>query len=221
VLVVGVDGCRGGWLAAIWADDGVSWSWTRDVGSLLALPAEAIAIDMPIGLAERGRRACDVAARDLLGQRRSTVFDAPLRPVLSSPSYAAARVMLAEMGERSMSAQAFGLLRAVRDLDEALSPADEMRVVEAHPELAFLRMGGRPLAAKKTAAGRTERLELLAATWPEVAAIAAAAPRPAAPDDALDALSCAWVARRWTRGAAIVIGTGERDARGLPMRIVS
>lgn len=221
MLVVGVDGCRGGWLAAVCDADRVSWTWTRDVASLLALPADAMAIDMPIGLAEHGRRACDVAARQLLGARRATVFDAPLRAVLSCASYVEARTVLTELGERSMSAQAYGLVRAVRELDEALTPADGTRVVEAHPEVAFLRMAGRPLAAKKTALGRAERLEALATTWPDVAATAAAAGRPAAPDDALDALACAWVARRWVRGEATVIGDGERDTRGLPMRIVS
>ena len=221
MLVVGVDGCRGGWLAASCDDDCVSWSWTRDVAALLALPADAVAIDMPIGLPDRGRRQCDVAARELLGPRRATVFDAPLRAVLPLPSYAAARAHLADIGERSMSAQAYGIVRAVRALDEAVSPVDDGRVVEAHPELAFLRMAGRPLAPKKTSVGAAERLEALAATWPDIAAIAATAPRPAATDDALDALACAWVARRWMRGEAVVLGDGMRDARGLPMRIVS
>ena len=221
MLVVGVDGCRGGWLAAVCDDDCVSWSWTRDVAALLALAADTVAIDMPIGLPDRGQRACDVAARELLGPRRATVFDAPLRGVLPLPSYAAARACLAEMGERSMSAQAYGIVPAVRALDEAVSAADDARVVEAHPELAFLRMTGRTLAPKKTPGGAAERLEALAATWPEAAAIAAAAPRPAARDDALDALACAWVARRWVTGEAVVLGDGLRDARGLPMRIVS
>ena len=38
-------------------------------------------------------------------------------------------------------------------------------------------------------------------------------------DDALDALACAWTARRWARGEAEVLG-GEVDVLGTPMRIV-
>jgi predicted RNase H-like nuclease len=118
-----------------------------------------------------------------------------------------------------MSAQAFGIVRAVRDLDAAVSTADDHRVVEAHPELAFRVMTGTVLASKKTAEGRAQRLAALSATWPDVAALVAQAPKPAAPDDALDALACAWVARRWLRGEARILGDETRDAKHLPMRI--
>jgi predicted RNase H-like nuclease len=40
-------------------------------------------------------------------------------------------------------------------------------------------------------------------------------------DDALDALACAWAARRWRCGEARVLGDGERDAHGVLMRIVA
>ena len=218
--VVGVDGCRGGWLAAIaGADGGVTWRWTAAVAELLAEPADAVAVDMPIGLVESGRRTCDVQARRLLGRQGASVFAAPVRPVLGCTTYAEARALLAARGGPSMSAQAFGIVRAVRDLDAAVSTADDDRVVEAHPELAFRAMTGTALASKKTAEGRAERLAALSATWPDVATLVAQAPRPAAPDDALDALACAWVARRWLRGEARILGDEARDARGKPMRI--
>ena len=218
--VMGVDGCRGGWLAALAGADGrVSWRWTASVTELLAQPAEAVAVDMPIGLAESGRRACDVQARRLLGRRAASVFAAPVRPVLGCATYAEARAVLAARGGPSMSAQAFGIVAAVRDLDTAVAAADDGRVVEAHPELAFLAMTGAALASKKTEPGRVQRLAALTATWPDVADLVALAPKPAAPDDALDALACAWVARRWLRGDAQVLGDGTRDSRNLPMRI--
>lgn len=219
--VVGVDGCRGGWLAAVDDAGAVSWVWTRDIRELLALSAAAVAIDIPIGLPETGRRGCDVAARELLGSRRATVFFAPVRPVLGCASYAEARALLADRGGPSMSAQAFGIVAAVRAVDAALSPADSRRVIEAHPELAFLRLTGATLPAKKSAQGHDARVEALARVWPDVADLVATAPGRAAPDDALDALACAWVARRWAHGDAAVVGDGRCDARGLPMRIVS
>lgn len=218
---MGVDGCRGGWLAAVTDDAGTRWHWTADVAELLAEPADAIAIDIPIGLPDAGTRACDVEARRRLGARRSSVFAAPIRPVLGCPTYADARALLASLGGASMSAQAFGLVRAVREVDEHVSPAEAGRVVEAHPELAFQLLSGLGLAAKKTDEGRAQRVAALSTVWPDAAALVASAPRPAAPDDALDALVCAWVARRWVRGDAVVLGDGGRDARGLPMRIVT
>jgi predicted RNase H-like nuclease len=220
VTVIGVDGARGGWLVAVVGADGMSWEWTRDVAELFARDAAAVGIDIPIGLPDAGRRWCDGAARRQLGRRGVTVFPAPVRPVLGCSTYAEARAVLAARGGASMSAQTFGIVRAVRDLDAAITAADDDRVIEAHPELAFRELTGTPaLAGKKTEPGRARRLAALTAVWPDVAALVSQAPRPAAPDDALDALACAWVARRWLRGEAVVLGDGARDAKGLPMRI--
>jgi predicted RNase H-like nuclease len=221
VRVVGIDGCRGGWLAACVDGDQVQWRWTRDAAELLALPAEAVAIDIPIGLPERGRRTCDVQAREVLRHRRSTVFLAPPRAVLATATYAEARELLARLGEPSMSAQAYGIVAAIRSIDDVVSPADEDRVFEAHPELAFLRMTGELLPPKKSADGQLLRIAAVKAWLPDLDSVLAGAPRPSAVDDALDALACAWVGRRWVSGEAVVVGDGGRDARGLPMRIVS
>lgn len=217
--VIGVDGCRGGWLAALVDDTGPTWRWSTDIAGILAEDADAIAIDTPIGLPDAGSRACDVEARRLLGPRRSSVFAAPVRPVLDCATYAEARAVLAARGGASMSAQAFGIVRAVRAVDECLSAADTVRVVEAHPELAFRSLAGRDLAAKKTPEGHAQRISALSTVWPTVTDLVAAAPRPAAPDDALDALACAYVAGRWADGTATVLTDGRVDTRGLPMRI--
>lgn len=220
--VTGVDGCRGGWLAAVVSAAGeVDWSWTADVTEVLRGASDAVAIDIPIGLPEAGARACDREARARLGRRGVSVFPAPVRPVLACRSYAEARAVLAAAGGPSMSAQAFGIVPAVRQVDDALTPAEEPRVVEAHPELAFCLMGGGPgLAGKRTADGVATRRRLLASWLPDVPQALARAPSPARPDDALDALACAWAARRWRQGRALVLGDGARDARGLLMRVI-
>ena len=49
MAVLGVDGCRGGWLGALAADT-VTWHWSAAVEDLLALPADVVAVDIPIGL---------------------------------------------------------------------------------------------------------------------------------------------------------------------------
>ena len=222
--VRGIDGCRGGWLAAtVDATTGVAWTWTRDVAALLHDPTvDAVAIDIPIGLPDAGTRACDREARALLGRRGVSVFAAPVRPVLDCSSYGDARVLLAAAGGPSMSAQAWGIVAAVRAVDDAVSPADEDRVVEAHPELAFARMnGGAALPGKRTTAGVATRLRLLSTWRDDVLDALAEAPPESGLDDALDALACAWVAQRWAAGAGVVLGDGARDRHGLVMRIVS
>lgn len=68
--VVGVDGCRGGWLAMCWdVEQGIV---TPRIHKTLAClidhyaDVETIGIDIPIGLSDTGTRTCDVEARRVL-----------------------------------------------------------------------------------------------------------------------------------------------------------
>ena len=223
LLVLGADGSRGGgWTVGMIDGEGeLSWHAAEDTVALLELAdehdADAVALDVPIGLpALGGTRACDVLTRGRLGDRRSSVFAAPPREVLACASYAEARPLAP-----SLSAQAFGLVPRIREVDEVLrarGPEEHRRVVECHPELAFAAMAaGRPLAAKKTAAGALQRIGLLEEALD--ASLPSDVPGPASLDDALDAAACALVALRWARGEAAVLGD-ELDALGTPMRIV-
>ena len=222
LLVLGADGCRGGgWVIAMIDGEGeLHWEWADDTTALLAIAdeynANAVAIDVPIGLPRLGEvRACDVLARARLGARRSSVFAAPPREVLDCVSYTAARPLAP-----SLSAQAFGLVPRIREVDvvlRAAGPGVHERVIECHPEVAFASMaaGRFPLATKKSAAGALQRLGLLE----ELFEVPADVPAKATLDDALDAAACAAVARRWALGEAETLG-GETDALGVPMRIV-
>lgn len=218
VRVVGVDGCRGRWLAAVVTDTTVEWQLCDDLSDALA-GADMVGIDMPIGLPDSGARACDIAARVRVGPRRSSVFPAPPRAVLEAASYAEARALLVARGAASMSAQAFGIVRAIRAVDALMTPERERQVIETHPEVSFAVMAGRHLAPKKTAAGVAQRIAALR-TWRDPVPIIAVAPDGVPVDDALDALACAWSALRFATGRAEVLGDGQRDARGLVMRII-
>ena len=221
MALAGVDGCRGQWLAAVCDGGETRWRLVprfRDLYDDDALTV--IAIDVPIGLPDSGRRPCDVAARTLLGRRGASVFSAPVRPVLTCVSYAEARAVLAELGGASMSAQAFGIVRAVRDVDACVQADDDDRVVETHPELAFTVLSGGPaLAGKKSTAGQAARLRALSGWRPRVLDDLERVPAGVPIDDALDALACLWVAERWAAGDRRTLGDGERDVRNLPMRI--
>jgi predicted RNase H-like nuclease len=221
MALAGVDGCRGQWLAAVGDGPEVSWRLVPTFAALYDDRALAvIAIDVPIGLPDAGRRACDVAARARLGRRGTSVFAAPVRAVLSCATYAEAREVLASLGGASMSAQAFGIVKAVRDVDQCVQSSDDDRVVETHPELAFQLLSGAPLlAAKKTTSGLAARLRALSGWRNDVLELLERVPRGVPVDDALDALACLWVAERWARGERLTLGDGQRDVRNLPMRI--
>ena len=224
LLVLGADGCRGGaWAVAMVDGEGeLSWHAAADTAALMALArdhdAAAVALDVPIGLPALGtRRTCDDLARARLGARRSSVFAAPPREVLVCGSYAEARAVAP-----SLSAQAFGLVPRIREVDRLLrssAPDVHRTVVECHPEVAFAAMaaGRQELATKKSAAGALQRIGLLEEAFDD--ALPSDVPAIADLDDALDALACAWTAQRWARGEAETLG-GEADPTGVPMRIV-
>jgi len=228
-LVAGVDGCRAGWVVVV--------ATPQAEGPLVSVTVEAtitgvvervrrnelavMAIDMPLGLAASGPRACDTTARRRLGARRSTVFPTPPRPLLHSPSHAEAVTRGRALDGRGISIQAFNLLPRMAELDAAVDPSMSDRIVEAHPESGFATMAGAPLrSSKKTVDGRAERLALLEGALSRDLSLLSARRAGAAIDDVLDAAANAWTARRWLAGAAIVLGDGTLDERGLPMRIV-
>ena len=207
VRVAGVDGCRAGWVVA--TSDGVL-DVVEHIDAVLALDVAVIAIDMPIGLPDAGPRACDIAARKLLGPRRSSVFATPVRATLAATDYADALARHRAADGRGLSKQAYHLLPKIRELD---ARAGDDRLHESHPELAFTRLLGHPPAhPKRTALGRAERLAALGlhaiAHLPDAAA-----------DDVLDALALVHTARHIAAGTGQRLGDGARDARENDMAV--
>ncbi len=230
--VAGVDGCRGGWVLAI---AGLNAAGARfslqtvevvpDFGHLLARTAGcvAMAVDIPIGLSEHGPRLADLAARRLLGRpRSSSVFPAPLRAALHCSEYREACAASVAAGGKMLSQQAFHILPKIREADKSLSPADQARIVESHPELTFAMInGGRPMEHnKKTPAGRAERGDTLDRIY-DTPVSRLPVPRTAGLDDLYDALALAWTASRLARGIETHLpAEAQRDARGFRLEIV-
>ena len=219
--MAGVDGCRTGWVVAVGPATGVEPVDVRVVRSfadVLALDVDVIGVDIPIGLPASGVRACDVAARRLLGPRRSSVFPAPARAVLGAATWEEANARSRAVDGRGLARQTFGLLAKIAEVDRLVTPAAQQRVVEVHPEVAFATMAGGPMASpKRTAEGGAARRALVTERFGEVPARLPGA----APDDVLDACAVLWVAGRFHRRVHEVLGDGAVDARGLRMEIVS
>ncbi|MCU1669035.1 MAG: putative hydrolase [Blastococcus sp.] len=222
MAVLGVDGWRRAWVGALLEGRTVTLLDLPDVASVLAVPdVELIAIDMPIGLSDNGVRVCDVAAAQRLRGLGAggSVFATPVRAVLATDDYAEARALSRAVTTppRAPSAQAFQLVGAIRELDEALGDAPGDRVVEVHPELAFRALDPGVRDRKGSARGTVQRLRALRSVM-DVEEALAAAPRGIPAVDALDACAAAWSARRITNGRGECVGEGT-DARGRPMRI--
>lgn len=233
--VAGLDACPDGWIVvAEEAGGALSARVARGFADAIRdLPGDAIVgVDIPIGLTDQGQRACDRAARKLLGRPRgSSVFAAPVRGVLGIREYREACDAHRRIDGRGMSRQSFAIMAKIEQVDAVLrsGPASlRERVVEVHPEVAYcLWNGGRPMThPKKTAAGRTERRRLIEATWPGVAGglvreLDATGARYGV-DDLYDALAALWTARRVREGTARTFPDDQspRDAYGLRMAIV-
>ncbi|WP_104524805.1 DUF429 domain-containing protein [Blastococcus atacamensis] len=221
MTVLGVDGWRGRWVGALLSRRSVEIRVLDDVDAVLAVPdVELIAIDMPIGLSDDGVRACDVGAQKLLGPLRSSVFLTPVRAVLGARDYAEARAISRAhtTPPRAPSAQAFQLVEAIRQLDDALGEPATDRVVEVHPELSFRALSPDVRDRKGTARGTVQRLRALR-TAMDVEEALAEAPAGVPVIDALDACAAAWSAQRLAEGRGECVGDGSVDLRGRPMRI--
>ncbi|MCC7272800.1 MAG: DUF429 domain-containing protein [Alphaproteobacteria bacterium] len=222
MIVAGVDGCRGGWImvAHHLADGRRTVHGAVRWGELP--PADIVAVDMPIGLPDRGRRGADFEARRLLGVRRSSVFIGLRRTLLGFADYPAANAWGKADG-CGLTKQAWFLLPKIAEIDRAMTPAGQDRVRESHPELAFMRLAGAPVPeSKRTPAGEARRRAALERAGIAVAPLLAALDRRhAAVDDLLDAAALSHTATLMAAGAATRLPAGDppRDARGLRMEI--
>ncbi|PPD30614.1 MAG: hypothetical protein CTY20_02320 [Hyphomicrobium sp.] len=239
LVLAGVDGCRGGWIAVLRAQESPATALAvfcpafRDILDLAPAPG-IIAVDMPIGLPERGGiggRQADIEARAILGHRRSAVFAVPARAAVMETGYRAAcdASLRASDPPRKVSKQTFNIFPKIRELDTIMTPALQERVVECHPEVAFWALNSAtPLHLPKKVKSRAHppglalrRSLLESAGYP--AALFEHHPWPlsvAGPDDLLDAAVNSWSAARIARGEARRFPADPpRDGRGLRMEI--
>ncbi len=238
MFVLGVDGCRAGWLAVRLAPGAepaaavfpaFSGLWDKNRRASLIL------VDIPIGLKERGAaaRRCDREARRVLGPRKASVFPVPCRAAVYQPDYDAAIRENLRLTGKSIFKAVWRIVPRIREVDELLRRESSARRVvrESHPEVSFWALNrGRSLAhPKRTAAGAAERRQLLKAilaglqpSWGKLLeGPPPFTPRQAAPDDFLDALALAATALLGHKqGLATLPETPETDALGLPMEMV-
>jgi predicted RNase H-like nuclease len=221
MFVAGVDGCRAGWVAFKVEVPSLATSVELiDVPKLLkSRPNDrlCLAIDIPIGLLDYSR-ACDKAARKLLGQPRGTsVFAAPCRAALATTTHAAASQINREKTDRGLSQQAFGIIPKIKQVDDAIRVDCQRWVFEVHPEVCFWALNQcRPMTHnKKTKDGIAERIGALRPVFPEIERRLADRPSRVGADDLLDAAAAAWSALRWHRNEAECVCTPEVDQMGL------
>jgi predicted RNase H-like nuclease len=248
LLAIGVDGARGGWVAAcLYADpfydeEPAGWQTRLQLFSTVADLAAfrqtaggraAVTIDVPIGLLDSvDYRPCDFQARELLGERRNSVFAPPARYMLDvADDYDAICRLVDKEREtnsaaKGLSPYAAGITPKVKEVDDFVRAHrdSEAWLWECHPELCFQALAeGAVPPPKASAGGHIERLRLVRAVFQDAEDQLAAVPwtaKQAVLSDLLDAYAALASAFECARGHQEELGDGERDAAGLVMRMV-
>lgn len=228
--VVGVDGCRGGWVAMVW--DIERGSIEPEIHTTLKglidchADAGAIGIDILIGLSDTGIRQCDIQARRKLGRSRSSsVFPPPLYGILDALTFEEAQRRSVAKIDKGTTQQCFAIFDKIKEANDTIKPEIQDRVFEVHPEVSFWALAGRPMVhAKKDEPGYDERraqLQVVTDMTFRTRKEAFKWARPAKPDDLLDAVVAAWTARRVVEGVeGRLPGVIEMGTLDLRMEIV-
>jgi predicted RNase H-like nuclease len=201
MLAAGVDVWRTNWVCVVLEDGKLrAVDAAASIQDLLRTwrDLEAVGVDIPIGLPKAGVRQADLRARDFVGPRRSSIFQAPPFEVVSEPTYQGALELSRRKHGRGISAQSYALRDKIR---EVMDLGDD-RIYEVHPEVSFREMNGQPLEfAKTTWNGQSIRRQLLEKSGIEFPPTLENAGR-VDPVDIFDAAAAAWSANRIALGEA-------------------
>jgi predicted RNase H-like nuclease len=224
--IAGIDGCKSGWLI-VEANGDLSKAelrFARDWNNVNCT-AKIVAVDMPIGISHRGVRQCEVEARKRLSPYATRVFKSLSRGALrfAQSEWKTANQWSKDQGFGGISKQIWNIRPKINEIDRAVTPKDQSRIYEAHPELAFARLnGGRPLDSKHTPEGLRTRKRLLKRegftnldNW-----LQQLRGNGAKADDLFDACALTITARNILHGRAIHLPeVVESDSRNLRMSI--
>lgn len=201
---VGIDACKKGWTVVDLTDDDVVIHHLSHLSELpIKIPgAEVVGIDMPIGVPENGRRAADVAAKQLLGKRRNSVFYVPVRAVLEASTHSEATRVAQDLTGHGVSQQSYSLGPKIFEVERWM-PSAPCLVREVHPELSFLQLDPDGItSSKKTWSGAVQRARALKKAGIDLDRAVGNGGEFGAVDDVLDAAVAAWSARRICQGLA-------------------
>lgn len=212
-IIAGIDGCKSGWICitrnlTTGSVDSAVYPNAQTLLQQTPKP-EIIAVDIPIGLVESGKRKCDEEARKILKARQFSVFNAPIRSVLRASSQKEACSIRMKIDGKGVSAQSFNIFKKVLEFDEILLKTLQLKdtIKEVHPEICFWAMNNKypMIHSKKTKEGKNERIKLLTQHFgnnPIRDARSKYRKKDVADDDIHDAFAALWTAERILKGEA-------------------
>lgn len=165
---IGVDGCKGGWIAAILHHGRLEIGKYHSIEDIVLDHPDfsEFLIDMVIGLPSAiGQIRPDQEARKIIHERSSTIFPAPCRQaVYAQTTQAAYDENFKIMGKR-FTPLSLGIFPKIKELDMFLqnNPEYKNRIQESHPEVCFNRLNDNQtvLTKKNEIDGIEERCAIL------------------------------------------------------------
>jgi len=229
VLSVGIDGCRGGWIAAAIRQGELSLHKFGTFGEIVKeLPFDTCLVDMVIGLQGNDRQIRpDDMARKILRGKASTVFPAPCRKAVYGKTRGERLQANEEVLHKKFTPLTDAIIPKIREVDEflQLEKSYKNKIQESHPEVCFARLNGKVLlSGKHDAEGIRERATVIAEYLPKVTEswISEAARRMRCnADDITDAVCLAIVSNLHAQGKTETIPAEPMtDDTGLLMQMV-
>ncbi|HWG74822.1 MAG TPA: DUF429 domain-containing protein [Acidimicrobiales bacterium] len=226
-VLAGVEPCQGGWLVVPGNIQGITMA--PQPPFVVPTMAEVldyrpsftvVALHAPVGLPDKAgdRRACDLAARRVLGRRGGSAVLAPPRAALGARTLEEAQEV-----DPTMDVVRWLLLPKATEAVTEVQSWRQRSVWEVNPELAYLQMNeGIPLThPKRSQLGRKERRALLDVKLPGIDRVMEQRGRGVRESRLLDAAADLWTARRiLARAITRLTEPPEWDAEGVRMDIV-
>lgn len=229
-ISIGVDGCKGGWIAAIFQQGKLTVNkYSSFHGIVEDYPEfDEFLVDMVIGLpgSEKDIRP-DTYARRIIRERTSTIFPAPCRQAVYALTVGDAYNENERVLGKKFTPLTVGILPKMQELDVFLQDKPQYKNIirESHPEVCFARLAGRTVLTKKSEMdGMAERVKILLHYIPDlnlskIAVLAKSLKCNA--DDIVDAICLAVTANLATQGDIETIPESPmRDETGLYMQMI-
>ncbi len=229
---IGIDGCKKGWFY-FGLDDFNNYSFgVSPVFSEcqnIINNAEIVLVDIPIGLREidTKERLCDLEARKVLGNRRSSVFPPPSRLALKHQDFNLASDVNFKFTGKRLSKQSFAIMKKINQVDEFVRlTVRQGKIREIHPEVCFWALNGKKpmIFNKKKPEGIRERTLLLKQFYCNTERLIDESKtkflrKDVALDDIIDALVGAIMAKN-KNNLRTLPAKPETDIKGLSMEMV-
>lgn len=231
-LFVGVDGCKGGWIAASINHRELQLYKYADFSELVYDNEhfDGMLVDMVMGLPsniEQYDKRPDGIARKLIKPRTSTIFAVPARQSVYEPTKEKQKEANLSAIGKVLSEQTIAIIPKMREVDEFLLANEAyLNVIrESHPEVCFARLNGKVLMTNKSERdGITDRIRVLSIYLPDISedfVKVSSKSLGCKQDDILDAICLAVTANLDTQGKSEIIPEKPfTDDKGLKMQMV-